>query len=66
MTLYVYLRSVAKKSRTVAQTLKKEGILTSDLENALKNCTAVDEIDHVVSTEQEIKNKNTYSITRPT
>ncbi|KAA0717848.1 S1 RNA-binding domain-containing protein 1 [Triplophysa tibetana] len=41
------LRSVAKKSRSVAQTLKKEGVLTSQLENALQNCTTADEIDHV-------------------
>jgi len=43
-----YLRSVAKKSRSVAQTLKKEGVLTLDLEMVLKNCTTADEIDHVV------------------
>ncbi|KAI7805635.1 S1 RNA-binding domain-containing protein 1 isoform X1 [Triplophysa rosa] len=41
------LRSVAKKSRSVAQTLKKEGVLNSQLENALQNCTTADEIDHV-------------------
>uniref|UniRef100_A0A8C2QBE0 S1 RNA binding domain 1 n=1 Tax=Cyprinus carpio TaxID=7962 RepID=A0A8C2QBE0_CYPCA len=41
------LRSVAKKSRSVSQTLKKEGVLTSELEMALKNCTTADEIDHV-------------------
>lgn len=41
------LRSVAKKSRSIAQTLKKEGVLTSQLENALKNCTTADDIDHV-------------------
>ncbi|XP_048060568.1 S1 RNA-binding domain-containing protein 1 isoform X1 [Megalobrama amblycephala] len=41
------LRSVAKKSRSVTQTLKKEGVLTSELEMALKNCTTADEIDHV-------------------
>ncbi|XP_051945968.1 S1 RNA-binding domain-containing protein 1-like isoform X1 [Xyrauchen texanus] len=41
------LRSVAKKSRSVAQTLKKEGVLTLELEMALKNCTSADEIDHV-------------------
>ncbi|KAG1950854.1 S1 RNA-binding domain-containing protein 1 isoform X1 [Pimephales promelas] len=41
------LRSVAKKSRSVAQTLKKEGVLTLDLEMVLKNCTTADEIDHV-------------------
>ncbi|XP_052006975.1 S1 RNA-binding domain-containing protein 1-like [Xyrauchen texanus] len=41
------LRSVAKKSRSVAQTLKKEGVLTLELEVALKNCTTADEIDLV-------------------
>ncbi|XP_059422467.1 S1 RNA-binding domain-containing protein 1 isoform X1 [Carassius carassius] len=41
------LRSVAKKSRSVSQTLKKEGVLTSELEMAIKNCTTADEIDHV-------------------
>ncbi|XP_067278032.1 S1 RNA-binding domain-containing protein 1 isoform X2 [Pseudorasbora parva] len=41
------LRSVAKKSRSVAQTLKKEGVLTSELEMSLKNCTSADEIEHV-------------------
>ncbi|XP_073691180.1 S1 RNA-binding domain-containing protein 1 isoform X2 [Garra rufa] len=41
------LRSVAKKTKSVAQTLKKEGVLTSELEVALKNCTTTDEIDHV-------------------
>ncbi|KAI2657734.1 S1 RNA-binding domain-containing protein 1 [Labeo rohita] len=41
------LRSVAKKTKSVAQTLKKEGVLTSQLEMALKNCTTADEIDHV-------------------
>ncbi|XP_016313415.1 S1 RNA-binding domain-containing protein 1-like isoform X1 [Sinocyclocheilus anshuiensis] len=41
------LRSVAKKSRSVSQTLKKEGVLTSELEMALKNCTTANEIDHV-------------------
>ncbi|XP_043111676.1 S1 RNA-binding domain-containing protein 1 isoform X2 [Puntigrus tetrazona] len=41
------LRSVAKKIRSVSQTLKKEGVLTSELEMVLKNCTTADEIDHV-------------------
>uniref|UniRef100_A0A673I3T1 S1 RNA-binding domain-containing protein 1 n=1 Tax=Sinocyclocheilus rhinocerous TaxID=307959 RepID=A0A673I3T1_9TELE len=41
------LRSVAKKSRSVSQTLKKEGVLTSELEMALKDCTTADEMDHV-------------------
>lgn len=43
---------MAKKSRYVSQTLKKEGVLTSELEMALKNCTTADEMDHVVRTEQ--------------
>uniref|UniRef100_A0A672NE78 S1 RNA binding domain 1 n=1 Tax=Sinocyclocheilus grahami TaxID=75366 RepID=A0A672NE78_SINGR len=41
------LRSVAKKSKSVSQTLKKEGVLTSELEMALKNCTTAGDIDHV-------------------
>lgn len=49
---FVCLRSVAKKSRSVAQTLKKEGVLTAQLESALQNCTTADEIDHVVRKKQ--------------
>ncbi|XP_060728120.1 S1 RNA-binding domain-containing protein 1 isoform X2 [Tachysurus vachellii] len=41
------LCSLAKKSRTIAQTLKKEGSLTSELEKALKDCKSADELDHV-------------------
>ncbi|KAG7334245.1 hypothetical protein KOW79_002652 [Hemibagrus wyckioides] len=41
------LRSVAKKSQTITQTLKKEGNLTSELEKALKDCKSADELDHV-------------------
>ncbi|KAB5581909.1 hypothetical protein PHYPO_G00180980 [Pangasianodon hypophthalmus] len=41
------LCSVAKKSQSIAQTLKKEGCLTSELEKALKVCKSVDELDHV-------------------
>ncbi|GAA6089158.1 S1 RNA-binding domain-containing protein 1 isoform X1, partial [Tachysurus ichikawai] len=39
--------SLAKKSQTIAQTLKKEGSLTSELEKALKDCKSADELDHV-------------------
>uniref|UniRef100_A0A8C2Q476 S1 RNA binding domain 1 n=1 Tax=Cyprinus carpio TaxID=7962 RepID=A0A8C2Q476_CYPCA len=41
------LWSVAKKSKSVAQTLKKDGVLTSELEMALKNCTTAGDLDHV-------------------
>ncbi|KAM9477849.1 S1 RNA-binding domain-containing protein 1 [Clarias gariepinus] len=41
------LCSVAKKSQSIAQTLKKEGCLTSELEKTLKNCKSADELDHV-------------------
>ncbi|MCJ8730774.1 hypothetical protein PDJAM_G00188170 [Pangasius djambal] len=41
------LGSVAKKSQSITQTLKKEGCLTCELEKALKDCKSVDELDHV-------------------
>ncbi|KAK1791086.1 hypothetical protein P4O66_002124 [Electrophorus voltai] len=41
------LCSVAKKTQSIIQTLKKEGVLTSELEQALKNCRSADEQDHV-------------------
>ncbi|XP_047668747.1 S1 RNA-binding domain-containing protein 1 isoform X2 [Tachysurus fulvidraco] len=41
------LCSLAKKSQTIAQTLKKEGSLTFELEKALKDCKSADELDHV-------------------
>ncbi|XP_036429723.1 S1 RNA-binding domain-containing protein 1 [Colossoma macropomum] len=41
------LCSVAKKSQSIAQTLKKEGVLTSELEQALRSCRSADELDHV-------------------
>uniref|UniRef100_A0A8B9LL15 S1 RNA binding domain 1 n=1 Tax=Astyanax mexicanus TaxID=7994 RepID=A0A8B9LL15_ASTMX len=41
------LCTVAKKSQSITQTLKKEGVLTSELERDLKNCRSADELDHV-------------------
>ncbi|KAJ7984975.1 hypothetical protein DPEC_G00360340 [Dallia pectoralis] len=41
------LRTLAKKAQTVCQTLKKEGSLSGDLEQALRNCRSTDELDHV-------------------
>ncbi|KAI4888639.1 hypothetical protein NFI96_027067 [Prochilodus magdalenae] len=41
------LCSVAKKSQSITQTLKKEGVLNSELEQALRNCRSADELDHV-------------------
>ncbi|XP_037394204.1 S1 RNA-binding domain-containing protein 1 [Pygocentrus nattereri] len=41
------LCSVAKKSQSITQTLKKEGVLTSELEQALQNCRSADDLDHV-------------------
>ncbi|KAL7877544.1 hypothetical protein SRHO_G00041870 [Serrasalmus rhombeus] len=41
------LCSVAKKSQSITQTLKKEGVLTSELEKALQNCRSADDLDHV-------------------
>ncbi|XP_076831041.1 S1 RNA-binding domain-containing protein 1 isoform X2 [Brachyhypopomus gauderio] len=41
------LCSVAKKTQSIIQTLKKEGLLTSELEHVLKNSRSADELDHV-------------------
>ncbi|KAI1894419.1 hypothetical protein AGOR_G00115610 [Albula goreensis] len=41
------LCTVAKKSQSISQNLKKEGVLTAELEETLKNCTTPDELEHV-------------------
>ncbi|XP_072532959.1 S1 RNA-binding domain-containing protein 1 [Salminus brasiliensis] len=41
------LCSVAKKSQSIAQTLKKEGVLTSELEQELRSCRSAEDLDHV-------------------
>ncbi|XP_030626299.1 S1 RNA-binding domain-containing protein 1 [Chanos chanos] len=43
------LSSVSRKGKSITQTLKKEGQLTAELEEALKNCKSADELDHVYS-----------------
>ncbi|KAL2083365.1 hypothetical protein ACEWY4_021138 [Coilia grayii] len=43
------LCGLAKKCQSVIQTLKKDGVLTSELEVSLKNCRTPDELDHVYS-----------------
>lgn len=40
--------SLSKKTHSVIQTLKKDGVLTSELEQDLKSCRSADELDHVV------------------
>lgn len=42
--------SVAKKTHSVIQTLKKDGVLTTELEETLRSCRSADELDHVVRT----------------
>lgn len=41
--------SLAKKTQSVIQTLKKDGVLTTDLEQKLRSCRSVDELDHMVN-----------------
>uniref|UniRef100_A0A674P9F4 S1 RNA binding domain 1 n=1 Tax=Takifugu rubripes TaxID=31033 RepID=A0A674P9F4_TAKRU len=45
--VYQELCSLAKKTQSVIQTLKKDGVLTTDLEQTLRSCRSVDELDHV-------------------
>lgn len=40
--------TLAKKTQSVVQTLKKEGVLTAELEQNLRSCRSADELDHVV------------------
>lgn len=41
------LCALAKKTHSVIQTLKKDGNLTAELEQTLRNCRSKDELDHV-------------------
>uniref|UniRef100_A0A7N8XF12 S1 RNA binding domain 1 n=1 Tax=Mastacembelus armatus TaxID=205130 RepID=A0A7N8XF12_9TELE len=43
------LCSLAKKTQSVIQTLKKDGVLTAELEQNLRSCRSADELDHVYS-----------------
>ncbi|KAM9848008.1 S1 RNA-binding domain-containing protein 1 [Aulostomus maculatus] len=47
--VYEDLCSLAKKTRSAIQTLKKDGVLTVELEQNLKNCRSADDLDHVYS-----------------
>ncbi|XP_041866973.1 S1 RNA-binding domain-containing protein 1 isoform X2 [Melanotaenia boesemani] len=46
-TGYEELCSLAKKTQSVIQTLKKDGVLTTELEQNLRSCRSSDELDHV-------------------
>lgn len=48
LCLFLVTSSLSKKSHSVIQTLKKDGVLTSELEQELKSCRSADELDHVV------------------
>uniref|UniRef100_A0A8C8DRT7 S1 RNA binding domain 1 n=1 Tax=Oryzias sinensis TaxID=183150 RepID=A0A8C8DRT7_9TELE len=45
----VYEDSLAKKTNSVIQTLKKDGVLTPELEKTMRSCRSTDELDHVYS-----------------
>ncbi|XP_017283934.1 S1 RNA-binding domain-containing protein 1 [Kryptolebias marmoratus] len=47
--VYEELCSLAKKTQSVIQTLKKDGVLTQELEQSLRSCRSADELDHVYS-----------------
>ncbi|KAJ8250653.1 hypothetical protein COCON_G00225750 [Conger conger] len=41
------LCAVSKKSQSISQTLNKEGVLTSEIQEMLKNCRTQDDLEHV-------------------
>ncbi|XP_061767197.1 S1 RNA-binding domain-containing protein 1 [Nerophis ophidion] len=45
--VYEDLCTVAKKTQSVVNTLKKDGVLTTELEQSLRSCRTLDELDHV-------------------
>ncbi|XP_049927595.1 S1 RNA-binding domain-containing protein 1 [Epinephelus moara] len=47
--VYEEICSLAKKTQSVIQTLKKDGVLTAELEQDLRSCRSADELDHVYS-----------------
>ncbi|XP_075931908.1 S1 RNA-binding domain-containing protein 1 [Anarhichas minor] len=47
--IYEELCCLAKKTQSVVQTLKKDGVLTAELEQNLRSCRSADELDHVYS-----------------
>lgn len=46
--VHVHCSSLAKKTKSVIQTLRKDGVLTAELEQDLRSCRSADELDHVV------------------
>ncbi|XP_061600785.1 S1 RNA-binding domain-containing protein 1 [Cololabis saira] len=47
--VYEDLCGLAKKTQSSIQTLKKDGVLTAELEQSLRSCRSFDELDHVYS-----------------
>uniref|UniRef100_A0A3Q3Q187 S1 motif domain-containing protein n=1 Tax=Monopterus albus TaxID=43700 RepID=A0A3Q3Q187_MONAL len=47
--VYEELCTLAKKTQSVIQTLRKDGVLTAELEQNLRSCRSADELDHVYS-----------------
>nr|XP_061821469.1 S1 RNA-binding domain-containing protein 1-like [Nerophis lumbriciformis] len=45
--VYEDLCTVAKKTQSVVNTLKKDGVLTTELDQSLRSCRSLDELDHV-------------------
>ncbi|KAM9808531.1 S1 RNA-binding domain-containing protein 1 [Syngnathus typhle] len=45
--VYGELCALAKKTQSVITTLKKDGLLTAELEKSLRSCRSADELDHV-------------------
>ncbi|XP_057703658.1 S1 RNA-binding domain-containing protein 1 isoform X1 [Corythoichthys intestinalis] len=45
--VYEELCALVKKTQSVVNTLKKDGVLTAELEKSLKSCRTADELDHV-------------------
>ncbi|XP_033955929.1 S1 RNA-binding domain-containing protein 1 [Pseudochaenichthys georgianus] len=47
--VYEELGTLSKKTQSVIQTLKKDGVLTVELEQNLRSCRSADQLDHVYS-----------------
>ncbi|XP_037553213.1 S1 RNA-binding domain-containing protein 1 [Nematolebias whitei] len=47
--IYEELCTLVKKTQSVIQTLKKDGVLTLELEQSIRSCRSADELDHVYS-----------------
>ncbi|CAL8300330.1 unnamed protein product [Merluccius merluccius] len=47
--VYDEICHLSKKTQSVIQTLRKDGLLNAELENNLRNCRSLDELDHMYS-----------------